>query len=177
MENRISSSDVICSDGKSHPKDCKEYARIEKLVQDLYRTDNKAAYESLKALVKESEENSITYLFFDTFAEMIIHENSYIRTRGLLLIAANAKWDRDNKVDEVIDEYLKHILDEKPITSRQCIQALPQIAQYKEELRESIVEALYGARPERRYAESMWPLVKKDIAKALQEIKRKPNRK
>lgn len=44
---------------------------------------------------------------------MIDSDNSYIRTRGLTLIACNAKWDKDNKIDEIIDEYLKHIEDVK----------------------------------------------------------------
>lgn len=145
-------------------------AQIEELVEGLYQKDNKAAYEILLVLQQISEEGARIYPFFDTFAEMMQDENSYIRTRGLLLIAANARWDQDNKVDEVIDEYLKHILDEKPITARQCIKALPQIAQYKDELRESIIDALRSAGPERRYAESMWSLVKKDIANVLQII-------
>ena len=40
-------------------------------------------------------------------------EHSYIRTRGLTLLAYNAKWDKDYKIDEVIDKYLKHITDAK----------------------------------------------------------------
>lgn len=48
-------------------------------------------------------------------------DNSYIRTRGLTLIAYNAKWDEDNKIDKIIDEYLKRIEDVEPITARQCI--------------------------------------------------------
>ena len=34
-------------------------------------------------------------------AEMLDSDNPYIRTRGLLLISANAKWDSDNKIDEI----------------------------------------------------------------------------
>ncbi len=64
------------------------------------------------------------------------------RTRRLTLIAYNAKWDKDNKIDEIIDEYLKHIEDVKPITARQCIKLLPMIAKNKPELKEDIVWAL-----------------------------------
>ncbi|WP_312441038.1 hypothetical protein [Lacrimispora sp.] len=39
----------------------------------------------------------------------------------ITLIAANAKWDRDNRIDEIIDELLRHVMDEKPVTARQCI--------------------------------------------------------
>ena len=45
----------------------------------------------------------------------VIHDsdNSYVRIRGLTLLAYNAKWDKDYKIDEIIDKYLKHITDVK----------------------------------------------------------------
>ncbi len=150
-------------------KTLKEYQEIENLVLDLRQQDSRKAYESLKVLKQKSQEDALVYSFLDDFIQMMDDENSYFRTRGLQLIAANARWDEDNKIDEVIDKYLKHIMDEKPITARQCIQALPEIAQYKEGLKADIVEALQHAKPE-RYRESMIPLVKKDIEEALQKI-------
>lgn len=147
----------------------KEYKEIEKLVSDLHQQDSRKAYESFKILKQKSRENALVYLFLDDFIELMEHENSYFRSRGLQLIAANARWDEDNRIDEVIDEYLIHIMDEKPITARQCIQALPEIAQFKEEIKADIVKALQYAKPE-RYRDSMAPLVRKDIADALQKI-------
>lgn len=147
----------------------KEYKEIEKLVSDLHQQDSRKAYESFKILKQKSREDALVYLFLDDFIELMEHENSYFRSRGLQLIAANARWDEDNRIDEVIDEYLIHIMDEKPITARQCIQALPEIAQYKEEIKADIVKALQYAKPE-RYRDSMAPLVRKDIADALQKI-------
>lgn len=85
------------------------------------------------------------------------------------MISANAKWDIDFKIDEIIDEYLKHITDEKPITARQCIKSLPDIAQYKPDLIDSISIALKGANVE-KYADSMKPLIYKDIQTALKKI-------
>lgn len=150
-------------------KTLKEYGEIEKLVSDLRQQDSRRAYESLKVLEQKSREDALVYSFLNDFIQMMEDENSYLRNRGLQLIAANARWDEDNKIDEAIDEYLKHIMDEKPITARQCIQALPEIAQYKEGLKADIIEALQCAKPE-RYRESMVSLVRKDIAEALQKI-------
>ena len=48
-------------------------------------------------------------------------------------------------VDEIIDGYLKHITDVKPITARQCIKLLPMIAKDKPELRNDICSALERA--------------------------------
>jgi len=88
-------------------------------VNGLCDKDDKVAYKCLKALIAASEQDNRVYQFFDTFADMLDSDNSYLRTRGLLLISANAKWDTDYKIDEIIDKYLRHIMDDKPITARQ----------------------------------------------------------
>jgi hypothetical protein len=48
-----------------------------------------------------------------------------------MLIAENARWDSENRIEGVIDEYLALLSDEKPITIRQCIQSLGKIASTK----------------------------------------------
>jgi hypothetical protein len=142
---------------------------ITELIEKLYSKDDKAAYKALQLLEAESEKSNDVYKFFDRFVELIEDNNSYRRTRGIILIAVNAKWDTENKIDEIIDEYLKHILDEKPITSRQCIKVLPNIAKYKPELVEYITEALRKA-DTKIYKDSMQALVYKDIMSALKKI-------
>lgn len=140
------------------------------LIERLYFKDNKTAYQALQMLETESEKSNTVYKFFDKFAEMLENSNSYIRTRGIILISANAKWDTENKIDEIIDDYLKHILDEKPITARQCIKVLPSIAGYKLDLVECIREALTKADVS-IYGDSMQTLVYKDILSSLKKIK------
>ncbi len=118
---------------------------------------------------KESEKTDRIYPYMDRLNDMLGSDNSYIRTRGLTLIAYNAKCDKDNIIDEIIDEYLKHIEDVKPITARQCIKLLPMIAKNKPELKCDIVSALQKADIS-LYADSMQSLVYKDIEKSLAEI-------
>ncbi len=142
---------------------------IQELVNGLRNNDNKYAYQCLKQLESESVSSDIVYPYFDFFAEMIDDDNSYIRTRGILLIAANAKWDKNYKIDEIIDIYLKHIIDDKPITSRQCIKTLPTIVKYKPDLINDVCNALHNANPQ-IYKNSMQPLVCKDIQDALKMI-------
>ncbi len=120
---------------------------------------------------RESEETDCVYAYMDRLSDMLENDNSYIRTRGLTLLAYNARWDRDNKIDEIIDGYLKHITDVKPITARQCIKLLPMIAKDKPELRKDICSALERADIS-FYDDSMQPLVYKDIQKALKEIQK-----
>lgn len=137
----------------------------------LFDKNNNVAYKALQELQKESEETDCVYPFIDRLSDMLDSDNSYIRTRGLTLLAYNAKWDKEYKVDEIIDEYLKHITDVKPITARQCIKLLPIIAKHKPELKNGILSALNKANIS-IYDYSMQPLVYKDIQKALKEIKK-----
>ena len=131
----------------------------------------KVTNNTLQELQKESEETDCVYPFIDRLSDMLDSDNSYIRTRGLTLLAYNEKWDKEYKVDEIIDEYLKHITDVKPITARQCIKLLPIIAKHKPELKNDILSALNKANIS-IYDYSMQPLVYKDIQKALKEIKK-----
>ena len=130
----------------------------------LFDKNNNVAYRALQELQKESIETDCVYPYMDRLSEMLDSDNSYIRTRGLTLIAYNAKWDKDYKIDEIIDNYLKHITDVKPITARQCIK-------HKPELKDDILSALHKANI-CIYDDSMQPLVYKDIQKALKEIEK-----
>lgn len=144
---------------------------LKKLVDGLVDKDNKQAYECLKLLEQASLKSAEVYPFFDQFVDMLDDSNSYIRTRGIILIAANAKWDIDFKLDEIIDLLLRHIADDKPIMARQCIKILPSVVKYKPDLKADIEKALNLASPS-RYKDSMQSLVSKDIQQALQEIQR-----
>ncbi len=137
----------------------------------LFDKNNNTAYKALQELQKESERTDCVYPYMDRLSQMLDSDNSYIRTRGLTLLAWNAKWDKDYKIDEIIDRYLKHITDAKPVTARQCIKLLPIIAEYKPDLRNEIVSALQKADIS-AYDDSMRPLVYKDIQKALREIQK-----
>lgn len=135
----------------------------------LFDKNNNIAYKALQELQKISEETDKVYPYMDRLGDMMDSGNSYIRTRGLTLLAYNAKWDKAHKIDEIIDSYLKHITDAKPITARQCIKLLPMIAKSKPDLKDDILLALQKADVS-IYADSMQPLVYKDIQKALKEI-------
>lgn len=137
----------------------------------LFDKNNNVAYKALQELQKESVETDNVYPYMDRLGDMLDNDNSYIRTRGLILLAYNAKWDKDYKIDEIIDKYLKHITDIKPITARQCIKLLPIVAKHKPELKNDILSALHKANTS-IYDDSMQPLVYKDIQNSLKEIQK-----
>lgn len=144
---------------------------VVEIFELLFDKNNKVAYKALLELQKESEKTNCVYPYMDRLSDMLDSDNSYIRTRGLTLLAYNAKWDKDYKIDEIIDKFLRHITDVKPITARQCIKLLPIVAKYKPELKADILSALHKANIS-IYDDSMQQLVYKDIRKALKEIQK-----
>lgn len=102
-----------------------EGLNIAEQVRVLRSSSNREAYRALQSLQETSDVDDAVYVHIDSFIEMMRDSNSYVRTRGLTLIACNAKWDEAGKIDGIIDEYLEHVTDDKPITARQCIQSLP----------------------------------------------------
>lgn len=144
----------------------------EQLLDDislLQSCDAKQAYEALKRFIIISIKTPKLYPYMNIFIDMMNHTNSYIRTRGLRLIAYNAKWDQDNILPAIIDTYLDHIEDEKPITSRQCIKDTVMIARYKPELIGVILLALETYH--KTYKSSMQSLIYKDRKQAIQLIR------
>lgn len=135
-------------------------------VRVLRSSNNREAYRALQSLQETSDSDDAVYAHIDIFIEMMRDSNSYVRTRGLVLIACNAKWDEAGKIDGIIDEYLNHVTDDKPITARQCIKSLLKLSEAKPHLVPRIASSLRHADIS-RFADSMRPLVQNDICDAL----------
>ncbi len=141
---------------------------MDDLIEALLRKDNQAAYSAMQRLEALSLESNAVYRHFDTFAGMLKDTSSYVRTRGFILIAANAVWDSGNKINGIIGRILSLIEDDKPVTVRQCIKALPGIIRHKPELIPGIRQKLLGI-DYSKYNDSMQPLIAKDAATILEQ--------
>lgn len=119
-----------------------EVKDISQLVEWLAEQDDKLRYHSLLLLEYRSEYYADVYPFWGIFEEKLKNANSYQRSIGVMLIAANVKWDQENKIDGTISDFLEILNDEKPITIRQCIQSLKKIVPYKTNLHNRIANEL-----------------------------------
>lgn len=115
---------------------------LQQLVNWLSEKDDTIRYHAFLLLQYRSKDFGDVYPYWGIFCEKLESKNSYQRSIGLMLIAANSKWDIEDKLDDVIDEYLLLIYDEKPITVRQCIQSLCEIVPYKKHLCMKIADKL-----------------------------------
>ncbi len=147
-----------------------ENAQVELLMDRLQGRDNADAYAALKELLALSEATDAVSAHFDTFARLLHAKSAFARTRGFLLIVANARWDAEGRTAGIFDDLARLLGDPKPTTARQCIQAVPNLAAAQPALAPRIVEALEGVDPG-RYPNSTAPLVAADVAAALEAVR------
>lgn len=134
----------------------------ENIIKNLTAKDDKFACAFADKIILESKETDEWYEYFDDFASLLDHPKSWVRNRALYILAANAQWDEDNNFDAILDDYLAHITDEKPITARQCVKALAQVGAAKPQYIPMILSALHDADLS-KYKDSMRPLIEKDM--------------
>jgi hypothetical protein len=147
---------------------------IKQLVEWLNEKDDKLRYPSLLLLQSRSKDHDDVYPYFDEFVSKLKSDNSFQRSIGIMLIAENVKWDKENKFKHIIDHYLTFCNDEKIITARQCIQGLSNVIKntdYDKEICDKITKALISidilARPN-----TNWKVMTTDIANVLMLIHR-----
>ena len=133
------------------------------IIAKLTSKDDKFACAFADKIISESRETDAWYQYFNDFAGLLSHPKSLVRNRALYILAANAQWDEENRFDSVLPDFLAHIMDEKPITARQCIKALAQVGRAKPQYIPAILAALHDDDLS-KYKDSMRPLIEKDIA-------------
>ena len=135
---------------------------MQEIVAKLTAKDDKYACAIADKIISESQDTDEWYEYFDTFASLLNHPKSLVRNRALNILAANAQWDDANRFDSILDDYLAHITDEKPITARQCIKALVQVGMAKPQYIPRILSCFHGA-DLLKYKDSMRSLIEKDM--------------
>ena len=139
------------------------------MITVLTASDDKYACAFADKIISESQETDGWYELFEEFTSLLNHPKSLVRNRALTILAANAQWDDENRFDSIIEDYLSHITDEKPITARQCVKALAQIGQAKPQYVPMILAALRSADLS-KYKDSMRPLIEKDIQSTMEVL-------
>ena len=134
----------------------------ENIIAKLTVENDKYACALADKIISESQESGEWYEYFDEFASLLNHPKSLVRNRVLYILAANAQWDDENRFDAILEDYLAHITDEKPITARQCIKTLVQVGMAKPQYIPRILSCFHGADLS-KYKDSMRPLIEKDM--------------
>ena len=136
---------------------------MQETLTKLTAKDDKLACAIADRIIAESQDTNTWYQYFDAFASLLNHPKSLVRNRALHILAVNAQWDEENRFDVILQEFLAHVTDEKPITARQCIKALAQVGLAKPQYVPQILACFHNADLS-KYKDSMRPLIEKDMA-------------
>jgi len=135
---------------------------VQEIISMLTAKDDKYACAIADKIISESQDTDEWYEYFNTFASLLNHPKSFVRNRVLHILAANAQWDDENRFDAILDDYLAHVTDEKPITARQCIKALTQVGKAKPQYIPRII-GCFRCADLSKYKDSMRPLIEQDM--------------
>lgn len=148
-----------------------ETVDIKFLVNLLNEKNDEIRYAAFLALQSRSEFASDVYNYWDDFSQKLSSSNSYQRSIGIMLIAENVRWDKQNKFEGIAENYLSHCDDEKFITSRQTIQSISKWISYKENLFPAVINKLISMNI-LKYKESQRKLLLMDILNVLSQIQK-----
>lgn len=127
-------------------------------------------YHSYYIVSKASQlKPGVFYKYWDDFASLLNHKNSYHRDFALVLLANLSKVDNENKFVLLFDEYFSHINDVKFSTARQCIQNTAKILANKEELTGDVVDTLLDVNNRCNFPEKQKALLKSDVIELFDE--------
>lgn len=147
------------------------------LVPLLTEKNDEIRYLAFLVLCERSNNHPDIYPYWDVFVSKLSSEDSYQRTIGATLIAANIRWDEKKKFARIFQTYMSLCNDEKFAASRLTIQTIPVWAKYAPELLDKVVDELVHINV-RSLKESQRKLILLDIINALIVIRElKPSEK
>ena len=120
-----------------------------------------AAYEKLRpGYVEELYQTIFDYIPIDSHSSVVeIGSGGGQATAPILKTGCSLTTVEYSKL---FSEHLKHITDEKPITARQCVNALAQVGLVRPQYIPQILSALHSADLS-KYKDSMRPLIERDM--------------
>lgn len=141
----------------------------EEIFNIFYGKETWDIWRKFQEIESSIDESKMLYEYFDDIKKMLLDEKSHIKMRGFRIICKLSKWDKDNKINNIIDSLLQILDDEKPTIVRQCLSSLNNLLLYKIDLSEKVENKLKNMDLS-KYKDSMKPLIQKDINCILNQL-------
>ena len=145
---------------------------IKFLFRMLIEKDEKLRYNAFLLLQSSSTRSPQVYQYWNEIEDKLSSDNSYQRSIGIMLIAENVRWDKEDRFAKTIGKYLCCCNGEKFINSRQAIQGLATIIKstnkYDVEIKHCLANFQFF-----QYKASQQKLFFRDISSVLEIISSK----
>ncbi|MGM9875100.1 MAG: hypothetical protein ACI32H_04170 [Bacilli bacterium] len=141
----------------------------EEIFNIFYGKETWDIWKKFQEIESSIDESKALYEYFNDIEKMLFDEKSYIKMRGFKIICKLSKWDKDNRINNIIDVLLQVLDDKKPTIVRLCLSSLNNLLLYKIDLSEKIENKLKNMDLS-KYKDSMKPLIQKDIDCILKQL-------
>ena len=141
----------------------------EEIFNIFYDKEKWDVWQKFQDIENSIEDSDELYKYFDDVKTMLLDDRSYVKMRGFRIICKLSKWDKDNKINDIIDILLQVLNDEKSTIVRMCLKSINDLLLYKTELSNK-VEIKLKNMDLSKYKKSMSLLIKKDIDYILEHL-------
>lgn len=149
-----------------------EESSRKEVVENLLKNKDIMVYYHCYYVVSKASElrADLFYEYWNDFAALLDHKNSYHRDIGLTIIANLVRVDNNNYLDDIFDDYLRHFDDVKFMTAQCFLKNLAKIAKIRVDLREKMVKTLMEVDKITSYPVKQRELLKYDILQIFDMI-------
>lgn len=148
--------------------------RNELVNQLMTSKDIMVYYHSYYVVSRASEiKPQIFYTYWDSFVSLLSNNNSYKRDIGMTLIANLISVDEERKLDNIFNEYIKCINDEKFMTAQCCVKNLKKIVQQRADIIDKVVQILLQIDDITSYPQRQKELLKYDVLAIFESVNAK----
>ena len=81
---------------------------MQEIIFQLTAKDDRYACALADKIIAESRETDEWYEYFEAFASLLNHPKSLVRNRALCILAANARWDAQDRFDAIFKSSHSH---------------------------------------------------------------------
>lgn len=148
-----------------------EKIRIQVVNQMLTNNNIMVYYHCYYIVSKASEiKPELFYEYWNDFASLLNHKNSYHRDIGLTIIANLTKVDENDLFSSLYKKYIKHFNDEKFMTSQCFVKNIKKIIKNKSEYEKQIINLLLDVDKICAYPTKQKELLKSNIIELFDEV-------
>ena len=137
----------------------------DKIVQLMLNHRKIMVYHHSYSVISQASQMrpELFYQYWEDFAALLDHPNSYHRDFALILLANLTPADKENKFLNLFNDYFSHINDEKFMTARKCVESTGKIMESKVELTGDITDILLDVDKRCDFPLKQKALLKSDI--------------
>jgi len=144
----------------------------DEIIRQMVHNPNIKVYYHCFCIVEKccQEKPDLFYRYWQQFETLLEHANSYHRDFGLILIALLTRADKENRMENILPQYLQHACDPKFMTARCCLRNSRVIIQAMPKLQEEIIVSLLKAENNNPYTDSQKALLKFDLLEIILQV-------